>query len=114
MITLNGITWPNPSNIEVGRFTLSKSGRTASGLMTMEIIARKRSITITYSHLSDSALKSILNQLESAAFHTLTYPDPQDGEATLTVYVGDVAYKPFRRINGEWYWQEVSIPLIER
>lgn len=114
MVTLNGVALPNPGNIEVGRFNLTKSGRTASGLMTMEIIARKQSVTITYSHLPDSDLKAILDQLESRTFHTLTYPDPQAGAATLTVYAGDVAYKPFRKIGGAWWWKEIVIPLIER
>lgn len=114
MVTLNGMQLPNPGNIDVGRFTLTKSGRAASGNMNMEIIARKRSVTISYSHLADADLKAVLNQLESRTFHTLTYPDPQDGTATITVYAGDVTYKPWRRQDSSWWWKEIQIPLIER
>ncbi|HYF94416.1 MAG TPA: hypothetical protein VD969_19530 [Symbiobacteriaceae bacterium] len=116
MVTLNGVQLPNPSKIEVGKFNLTKAGRSASGLMTMEIIARKRSVTIQYTHLSEPDLKVILDQLDSRVFHTLTYPDPQGtaGTITLTVYAGDLAYKPWHRVDGVWWWQEISIPLIER
>ncbi|MFZ5816305.1 MAG: hypothetical protein ACOY93_13575 [Bacillota bacterium] len=116
MVTLNGVQLPNPSAVEIGKFNITKAGRTASGLMTMEIIARKRSVTLQYSHLSEPDLKSILDQLDSRTFHTLTYPDPQgaDGTNTITVYLGDLAYRPFRRVNGVWWWADVSIPLIER
>jgi hypothetical protein len=116
MVTLNGVQLPNPSNIEVGKFALTKAGRSASGLMTMEIIARKRSVTLQYSHLSEPDLKVILDQLDGKVFHQLTYPDPQGagGTKTITVYSGDLAYKPWHTVNAVWWWQEVSIPLIER
>lgn len=116
MLTLNGVEIPNPSKIDVGKFNLAKAGRSASGLMTMEIIARKRSVTVQYSHLSDPDLKVILDQLDSKTFHQFTYPDPQGagGTLTLTVYVGDLAYKPWKKRGGIWWWQEISIPLIER
>ncbi len=114
MVTLNGVQLPNPSAVEVGRFNLSKSGRSASGLMNMEIIAKKRTVAIRFSHLADSDLRMILDQLDSRTFHTLTYTDPQAGPTTITVYVGDVAYKPWRRVNESWWWSDVSVPLIER
>jgi len=116
MVTLNGVALPNPSDIEVGKFNLTKAGRSASGLMNMEIIARKRSVTLKYSHLSEPDLRVIMDQLDSKIFHQLECPDPQgDGGArSMTVYAGDLAFKPWRTVNGVWWWRDVTIPLIER
>lgn len=116
MVTIDGQQIPSPSSLELGKFKLSKGGRTASGLMVMDIIARKRKIELQWSHITDSALKGILDLLESKTFYQVTYPDPQgvNGQATMEAYSGDVSMGLWHTRGGVRYWQSAKISLIER
>lgn len=107
---------PNPSTLELGKFALSKSGRSASGLMLMDIIAYKDSLTATWSKISDDDLGALIRQLRSQTFHQVEYPDPESegGRRVMTAYVGDIKSGLWRRVNGIRYWTDVSISLIER
>ncbi|WDU82267.1 DUF6711 family protein [Caloramator sp. Dgby_cultured_2] len=113
-MTINGITIKTPTDLKVGVFRITKSERTASGKMMMEIIAVKRRLDLRWEIISDTDLQTILNVLESKVFHTVVYPDPQKGEnATITAYVGDINMEAWQKI-GNRYWREVSIALIEQ
>ena len=116
MFWLNGILLPGPSDMSVGIHDITRAARTASGLMQMEFIARKRTITIEYALISDTDLNAILTNLHSRVFHALRYPDAE-GERTITVYHGDRNYNPYNAfyiIAGARWWENVKIPLIER
>ncbi|AVX31796.1 hypothetical protein CTH_2253 [Carboxydocella thermautotrophica] len=116
LVTINGRAIADPSDIEVGQYRISKAERTAAGKMMMEIIAIKRSVTLKYNLISEAALKTILDELESKTFHTLTYPDPQGsgGAKTITVYVGDIKESAWQTVGGVRYWRDVSIGLVEQ
>lgn len=117
LLVINGqAVTPNPSNIDLGKFTLSKSGRAASGLMLMDIIAYKDSMTATWDMIPDADLGRILQNLRSKTFHSVEYPDAQapGGRRTMTAYVGDIEMGLWHRVGGVRYWTNVSIPLIER
>lgn len=112
---LNNATIKTPTDLKVGVFRISKAERLASGKMAMEIIAVKRRLDLSYTLISDSDLKQILDILESKAFHTVTYVDPQKGEsATITAYVGDINQEAWQKLHGTRYWRDVSVSLIEQ
>lgn len=111
---INGITIKTPTDLKVGVFRITKSERLASGKMAMEIIAIKRRLDMRYEIITDVELQKILNTLESRVFHTVTYPDPQNGEnATITAYAGDINYDVWQKV-GNRYWRNVGISLIEQ
>lgn len=113
-MTINGINIVTPTDFKVGVFRITKSERTASGKMMMEIIAVKRRLDIRWEIISDTDLQTILNILESKVFHTVVYPDPQKGEnTTITAYVGDINMEAWQKV-GNRYWRDVSIALIEQ
>jgi len=112
---IDGVKVKSPTDLKVGRFILSKSERTASGKMVMEIIAKKRRLDCKWSIIKGSELKTILDLLDSKTFHQVTYPDPQTGEnTTITCYVGDINMTVFQPINTDRYYTDVSIALIEQ
>lgn len=113
MVWLNGIALPAPSELRVGVFDITRASRAASGLMQMEFIARKRTVTIEYALLSAVDLAAILDNLHSRIFHTLRYVDAGT-ERTITVYHGDRPYAAFHTIGGVRWWKDVRIPLIEQ
>ena len=113
MIWLNGILLPEPSALPIGVHDITRAGRVSSGLMNMEFIARKRTVTLEYALILDAELVAILDNLHSRVFHTLRYPDA-GGERTLTVYHGDRPYSAFHTVGGVRWWKDLKIALIER
>lgn len=114
MLKIAGITVKAPTELKVGRFDLSKSGRTASGKMMMEIIATKRRVDVVWKMLKDSELQQILDLITAnKPFFSLEYPDA-GGTKTMTCYAGDILTSLWHTKNGIRYWEEVSIAFIEQ
>lgn len=104
-----------PASIKVGRFDLTKSNRTASGKMVIEVIrAEVRRIDVAWRFMPDSELQNLLGVLATnKPFFELTYPDV-GGEQTMIAYVGDINTSLWHTINGVRYWDEVSTSFIEQ
>lgn len=114
-VSINGIQIKTPTELKVGVFRITKSERTASGKMVMEIIAIKRRLDLRWEIIADTDLRQIMDILESKVFHTVTYPDPQKRENhTITAYVGDINQEVWQKLSGTRYWKNVSIALIEQ
>lgn len=114
MLRLANIPVPSPAELTVGRFDLTKSGRTASGDMVMELIATKCRVDVVWKMLSDSDLQAMLNTITAhKPFFTLQYPDA-GGSKMMTCYVGDITTSLWHTLGGVRYWEEVTIPFIER
>ncbi len=117
LITINGqeIT-PNPDKVPLGKFIISNAQRNAKGKMLMDIIERKRQISLEWGLIGESNLRVILDLLDSAVFHTVTYPDPQgtNGVRTMSAYVGDTQMDTWHRVQGIRYYKDVKIALIEQ
>ena len=114
MLKIAGITVKAPTELKVGRFDLSKSSRTASGKMVMDIIATKRRVDVVWKMLKDSELQQILDLITAnKPFFSLEYPDA-GGTKTMTCYAGDILTSLWHTKNGIRYWEEVSIAFIEQ
>ena len=114
MLKIAGITVKAPTELKVGRFDLSKSSRTASGKMVMDIIATKRRVDVVWRYIPDADLQVILNLLAAnKPFFTLEYPDA-GGQQTMTCYAGDILTSLWHTKNGIRYWEDVSIAFIEQ
>lgn len=98
----------------MGRFDLTKSGRTASGEMVMDLIATKRRVDVTWRMVPDDQLAQFLDAINAnKPFFTVTYPDV-GGQQTMTCYVGDISTSLWYTVSGVRYWQEVRMAFIER
>ena len=114
MLKIAGVSVKAPTDLKIGRFDLTKSGRTASGKMVMEIIATKRRVDVVWKMLKDSELQQILDLITAnKPFFSLEYPDAGDAQ-TMTCYSGDITTSLWHTIGGVRYWEEVSVPFIEQ
>jgi hypothetical protein len=114
MLKIAGTTVAAPVELKVGRFDITKSSRTASGKMVMELIATKKRVDITWKMLPDNELQKIIDTITSnKPFFTLTYPDT-GGSKTMTCYAGDIITSLWHTNNGVRYWEDVSIGFIEQ
>jgi hypothetical protein len=116
LVTIDATEITNPSNIEVGTFRITKSQRTASGLMQSELIATKKKIELQWDMITQVNLKAILDLLDTAVFHSLIYPDAQGvgGLDTITVYIGDIQAGLWHMQGGVRWWNDARIGLVER
>lgn len=114
MLKIAGVSVKAPTDLKIGRFDLTKSGRTASGKMVMELIATKKRVDITWKMLPDNELQKIIDTImTNKPFFSLEYPDA-GGSKTMTCYAGDIVTSLWHTKNGVRYWEEVSIGFIEQ
>ena len=114
MLKIAGVSVKAPTDLKIGRFDLTKSGRTASGKMVMELIATKKRVDITWKMLPDNELQKIIDTITAnKPFFSLEYPDA-GGTKTMTCYAGDIITSLWHTKNGVRYWEEVSIGFIEQ
>ncbi len=114
MLKIAGVSVKAPTDLKIGRFDLTKSSRTASGKMVMDVIATKRRVDVIWKMLTDSELENIIDTITAnKPFFTLEYPDA-GGTKTMTCYAGDILTSLWHTKNGIRYWEEVSIPFIEQ
>jgi hypothetical protein len=115
MITIAGVKVANPADVKIGRFDLTKSNRTASGKMTMEVIrAGVRRVDVSWSYLADDQLRQILDVLAAnKPFFSFRYLDA-GGPQTMMAYAGDIVTGIWHERGGVRYWKEVSIAFIEQ
>ncbi len=112
---INGQNIKTPTEVVVGVFRISKSGRLSDGSMAMDIIALKRRLDCSWALISSSDLQHLHGTLESQTFNAVEYVDPKNGEAgTMTAYVGDINQSTFQVKDGVRYWRNVSLSLIEK
>jgi len=114
-IRIAGTLVARPAEVKVGRFDITKSSRTASGRMVMEVIRPGvRRVDVVWRYIPDADLQVILNLLAAnKPFFTLEYPDA-GGQKTMTCYAGDVNTTLWHTRGGVRYWEEVSVPFIEQ
>ena len=114
MLKIAGVSVKAPTDLKIGRFDLTKSSRTASGKMVMELIATKRRVDVVWKMLPDDELKTIIDTITAnKPFFSLEYPDA-GGTKTMTCYAGDIITSLWHTKNGVRYWEEVSIGFIEQ
>lgn len=113
LIKLNGVEIKTPDQFSISRFNLTKSGRTANGMMTMDLVAKKRKFNIGYTVISGKELNKILDIIDTdEMFFTIEYQE-SGVTKTATVYVGEIPTELFRT-DGVWYWKNVTFSLIEQ
>jgi len=114
LLTIAGTAVANPASIEVGEADLSKSNRTASGRMVMEIIATKRRLDVTWRYLPDPERRKIRDLIRAnRPFFLVTWQDG-DSADSMIAYAGDRRQKLWLPVGGVRYWEEFSVAFIEQ
>lgn len=110
---INNTPIKKPAEFTIERYNLTKSGRLASGLMAMDLIAKKRKFLFRYPGIGGRELDNILNLIDSnEMFFTLSYWE-NNVLKYATCYAGSIPSRVHIR-DGRWVWKEVNFDLIER
>jgi hypothetical protein len=114
LITLAGQTIKMPTNFGIERYKLTEAGRVASGLMMMDLIAKKVKLTMQWEVLSGNDLKIIADIIDGdIMFFEAIYMDDNGEIKTIIVYSGAIKYISFRSDQGI-YWKDCSVDLIQQ
>lgn len=114
LLQTNGVSIKNPDDLQYEYYSLSKSGRVASGKMTMDIVAHKRKFCCKWDAMSSKEWKIMMDAIFniSIPFYTLHYYKDNVWD-DCTVYTGDIK-KTLVRTGGIWYYKGVEIDFIEQ
>ena len=116
MISINGVKIATPKNYEPTISDLDgESNRNANGELIRDRIAVKRKLNLEWGPLKQSEISTLLKAV-SSGFFTVTFPDPELGIITKTMYVGDrtaPAYM-YDEEAKEVKWQGLKMNFIEK
>ena len=116
MISINGVLIRTPKTFEATISDLDgETNRNLYGELIRSRIAVKRKLTLEWPPLTQSEMSTLLTAV-SSVFFTVTYPDPQEGIVTKTMYVGDrtaPAYM-YDKEAKEVKWQGLKMNFIEK
>ena len=116
MISINGVQIATPKTYEATVSDLDgETNRNANGELIRDRIAVKRKLNLEWGPLTQSEIQTLLNAV-SSVFFTVTFPDPQLGIITKTMYVGDrtaPAYFYDEKAK-EVKWQGLKMNFIEK
>ena len=114
MIKINGVDIATPKTFEATVSDLDgESNRNANGELIRDRIAVKRKLNLEWGPLKQSEIQTLLSAV-SSVFFKVTFPDPQFGMITKTMYVGDRTAPAYSYINGEIKWQGLKMNFIEK
>lgn len=114
MIKINGVDIATPKSYEATVTDLDgESNRNANGELIRDRIAVKRKLNLEWGPLTQTEIQTLLSAV-SSVFFTVTFPDPQSGMITKTMYVGDRTAPAYQYINGEVKWQGLKMNFIEK
>ncbi len=114
MLKVDGVAIATPKVYEVTVSDLDgESNRNANGELIRDRIAVKRKLNLEWQPLSQSEISTLLNAI-SSVFFTVTFPDPQLGLITKTMYVGDRTAPAYQYKDGEVKWSGLKMNFIEK
>lgn len=114
MISVNGVAIATPKTFEATVTDLDgESNRNANGELIRDRIAVKRKLNLEWGPLTQAETQTLLSAV-SSVFFTVTFPDPQSGMITKTMYVGDRTAPAYQYVNGEVKWQGLKMNFIEK
>ena len=114
MLKINGVAIATPKSFEVTISDLDgETNRNATGNLIRDRIAIKRKLSLEWPPLNQAEISSLLNAI-STVFFTVTFPDPQLGIITKTMYTGDRSSPMYCYINGVAKWEGLKMNFIEK
>jgi len=114
-IKVNGVLIKQPKNPSLSHYNLTKSGRVASGKMTMDLVAKKKKLFFEYEVLSGAEIEQIMSLIDGDnMFFNVEYIE-NGVTKSFTGYVGEIQRKVHRAGGlGGWYWTDVGFNFIEQ
>ncbi len=115
MIEADGMELPAPVSIKVDDELLwsSSTGRALDGTMLGDVVAEKKTLSVTWGILTEMELALIKSKLV-AGFFPVTFHD--DGaDITITTYRGTLSKEQIGRLSdGIFYYRSASVSIVQQ
>ena len=115
MIEADGMELPAPVSIKVDDEILwsSSTGRALDGTMLGDVVAEKKTLSVTWGILTEMELALIKSKLV-AGFFPVTFHD--DGaDITITTYRGTLSKEQIGRLSdGIFYYRSASVSIVQQ
>lgn len=115
VFTANGVALPAPTSIKVDDEIIwsSNTGRVASGLMTGDVVAKKKTVSITWGVLNDEDMKKIKDNMIDDFFPFQFHDAGVD--ITITSYRGTLSNEHIGELGDGYYWyKSASVKVIQQ
>lgn len=117
-LKINNTTMPTPAinGVTISREPIwsAATGRTASGKMVGNIVARKWTLKIKWPPLTMSQASTILTALTSHDFLSVSFTDMTGTARNLTMYAGTPSFTQYSWADGVQYVVDGAVDLIEQ
>lgn len=114
MLVINGVNVVTPKSMSVSISDIDgDTGRNANGTIVRDRVAIKRKIELEWGMLTQAEISQLLNAV-SSVFFNVTFIDPQQGQVTKTMYVGDRSAPVFSFNEKFKPWSGLKMNLIEQ
>lgn len=114
MLVINGVNVVAPKSMSVSISDIDgDTGRNANGTIVRDRVAIKRKIELEWGMLTQAEISQLLNAV-SSVFFNVTFIDPQQGQVTKTMYVGDRSAPVFSFNEKFKPWSGLKMNLIEQ
>lgn len=113
---LDGVTIKSPTSFKIERYRITEANRLANGDMSMEQIAKKRKLYLTWESIEAAELNKLLDIIweSDKLFYRLDYFENGTSK-WATVYSGQIPSELHRTDkSGNWVWKGVELHFIER
>ena len=115
LIKINGVFIPDPSSLQWGLQSVSRSdaGRDQKGKMHVELQTRKRKLELSWSGIGFAETAEVLQAVNPETFR-VTYLDALTNTTqTRTFYVGDRSAPVHSYVEGNQWYTTLSFNIIE-
>lgn len=109
---LNTTTIPTPHQFVISNSPIEKITRLASGKLVKDVVAIKKTFSLSYNDITGTDLNTILGIIGTGDFVTLEYPT-ETGTGTATVTAGEIPRELWINSGAKRY-REVSLELVEQ
>ncbi len=117
LLKLGGVTITKPVEFVIERYDITDSGRVASGLMTMDLIDKKRKFLFRYPVIEGDDMDEILAEIDSTnMFFPIQYSE-NNVVKDATVYSGrkpSKLHSSDEAGKAQWKWVDFNFDLIEQ
>ena len=116
-LEIDGVTMPDPAEITPTRNYLfaQKSGRMSNGTFSGDIIAKKWTLQVTWTNLSEEQAASISSVIDSKTWHSVKFRSPKDNALiTCTMYSSDLPFPVYSYATSDCVYQNLTITLVEQ
>ncbi len=110
------IAQPAEIQIKNNKIWSNNAGRGANCIMVGDICDIKKTLSITWYHLSPAQVKEINNFISNVdqSFFTVSFPDEEFEYITISVYAGDPTYDVFGWDENRQFCKGVTVDLIQQ